>query len=100
VSPIARIFIFGTGFVVASGVALDTKTHEEHRILTRLLPNVELVQPAHASTMCGQNLFACGDLEENGTCCRTDEQSCCNVPKGVGNCYCVTQGDKCDRYQR
>lgn len=47
---------------------------------------------------CGNGSFACGDLSQNGTCCRTDSDKCCYVSPSRGSCYCVLRTDKCDRY--
>jgi len=51
-----------------------------------------------AAMTCGGDSFACGNLEVNGTCCRS-EQRCCYVPREKGTCYCVATNAKCDRYQ-
>ena len=54
--------------------------------------------PVGASAQyCGKGSYRCGDLAENGTCCR-DEDKCCYVSPSRGSCYCVRSGDRCTRY--
>lgn len=99
---VMRPLLCGVAFAVSGGVAVVARTPNETAAQASgqqgVSATLELIEPAHAAPTCGPGGFACGDLEKNGTCCRTDDSKCCYVPPDRGSCYCVLKGDKCDRY--
>jgi hypothetical protein len=92
---VSVVFFAAMGIVIAAAPANGTDSSGEGM---SSLPTVDFIETAQAQATCGSGGYRCGDLETNGTCCNNADK-CCSVSNSVGSCYCVSQGDPCNRYR-